>query len=85
MKLSVSESCHTAPYNASGLGCNRAVVRLDHVFDGLKAGAAFWLVAAGAGAVSFRNAGRAGFTAKVLADFFVAERVAEADHHFRIS
>lgn len=62
-------------------GVNGAVVFFDHVLDRFKAGAALRFFAARAGAIGF---GDAAFTlgfAEVLADFFVAERVAEADHH----
>ena len=62
-------------------GHNRLVVRLDHVLERLQAGAALWLLAVGAGAVDFGNAGRRSARFQMVADFLVIEGMAETDDH----
>jgi hypothetical protein len=55
---------------------------LNHILQRFEAGAALGFVAAGAGGIDL---GHAAFFAviagQVLADLFVAERVAQANHH----
>jgi hypothetical protein len=56
-------------------------MRLDHVLERFKAGAAIGLLTAGANAIHFRHAAGRAFAIEMLAHFLVAEGMAEADHH----